>query len=219
MDGKMNMSLLRDEMMGGVTQAATQAGEVLRPDWKSLFECTDATDVLFDITAIFENTAESVDISNSIAKVYKVLNSDEAREWTLESVCKFHADSPAACMYARPLAKVFTFFKETLAFSHHTVATLFEDNHIALLRNTFCLIDGSARYSAGRLSLVAASSGASKSPLFGTVNDVLTSDEVKAAFSSAEGSHAASSGISHGKPPKEQIMKVGLHTRSRTMHR
>ena len=62
---------------------------------------------------------------------------------------------------------------------------VFEDNHLALHKNTFHVLDGEAEFAVGRLSLVVAISGGAKSILLKFVEKALQSSEVKHAFSAA----------------------------------
>ena len=127
-----------------------------------------------------------MDIAASANSVYDRILDAESEEWTLETACGMHQQFASCRMWPRHLASAWDFLGDSLSMSPHSCSLVFEDNHLALLKNTFHVLDGEAEFGVARLSLIVAISGGAKSILLGFVEGVLKSQEVTQAFSLAE---------------------------------
>jgi hypothetical protein len=182
-----NLANLKKKWKDAVTDAATLNNEPLAANWSNLFECTNATNALFDLSVIFDGTTNASDIEATIKAVYAMLLSSPAQDWTLNKAPEETSTYSPSAYLARPFAEVFTFLGESFAFAPHCVAQVFEDNHLGLLRNVFAVRDGPASFAVGRLSLLNAISGGSKSPLLKMTEKILQSNRVSQACSDAPG--------------------------------
>jgi hypothetical protein len=149
-NGSVDMNATKANLRAAIVNAAAQNGEPLRDDWSNFFACTHACNVLFDLSKIWAEADSDADIRQLALKWYSKITASEAQEWTLESACQEHTHFDLDSMFSKQFTNVFDFMGQSLAFSPHAVALLFEDNHLSLLRNTFCVSDGCAKFAAGR---------------------------------------------------------------------
>lgn len=180
-----NIEAVKSKWRTAVVDAAAAQAEPLDAAWSNFFQCTAAADALFDLSAIFADAAGAADIEALVTRTYSTLLADDVQDWTLQSATGETAKVKPASYLARPWAEVFEFLGKSFAFAPHCVAQLFEDNHLGLLHHKFTVRDGGAAWPAGRLSLMVAISGGSKSPFIKMTERVLKSANVKQAFADA----------------------------------
>ena len=84
------------------------------------------------------------------------------------------------------LHDAFSFLWHSLAISTHAAAIPFKDNHLALMRNTFRVVESGSRYALGRFLLVDVISGGGKSVVMEFSFSTIKHEEVIQGFQACE---------------------------------
>ena len=117
-----NMEAVRNFWRAAVEDAAAAHGEGLRGDWSNLFQCTRATNELYDLAAIFEDAATSEAIEALVVKTYSMLLSEAAEDWTLQQGTTEAAAYTPEMYLPRPWSLVAKFVAKSFVFAPHCVA-------------------------------------------------------------------------------------------------